>query len=168
MQSFVAEKDALGPSFSLKQGLVHKGFLWKFLCYPCLCFIWPSEFLPNLLNNPTGINLVFKELIVSKNSEMLPSNQCSLPALATDHTRPQVEIINLINLKLPVEHVSLTLISRTRTDTSKGLCYIMRACDMFKTIHQRAHVSTLWCFVYAKEESCSSHPQLLMLKLILK
>lgn len=54
---------------------------------------------------------------------MFPLSQCYLPALATDHTRPHVEIINLINPKLPVKHVSLTLISRQQTDTSKGLCY---------------------------------------------
>lgn len=109
-------------------------------------------------------------MIVSrwKNNEKFPSSQCYSSALATDHTRPHEEMINLINPKLPVEHVSLTLISRQQPDTSKGLCYIMRACDMFKTVHQCAHLSTLWGFVYAKEETCSSQPECLMLKLTLK
>lgn len=87
-----------------------------------------------------------------QNCEMFPWSQCYLPALATDHPRLHVEIINLISPELLVEHASLTLISRQQTDTSKGLCYIMRACDMFKTIHERAYISTLWCFVCAKEE----------------
>ena len=98
-----------------------------------------------------------------------PPSCCFLTTSLTNHTRPHVERVFLTNLKLSVNHGSLTLISKQQRDTSKGLCYVMRACNMFKTVCECAHMSTLWCFGYAKEEeSCSSQPERLMLKWILK
>lgn len=170
LQSFVAGKDALGPSLSLKQGFTHKGFLWKHtVLHIKYVFYLATRVSSKLAHQSPWKYLVFKEVIVSKwkNSEMFPSSQSYLPALAPDHTRPHVEMINSINPKLPVECV-ITLISRQQTDTSKGLCYIMRACDMFKPSTSVHIQSTLWCFVYAKEESCSSQPEPLMLILVLK
>lgn len=55
LQSFVAGKDALGPSLSLKQGFTHKGFLWKHtVIHVKYMFYLATRVLPNLLINPPG------------------------------------------------------------------------------------------------------------------